>query len=103
VDYIKLSPVDHKRVRKANQQTIGFLKDKSYKHEEEFRFIVTQSKRSKRTFLGFDLPVGSLREIDFNIVTHPQMEPWKHDNLTTVLENFSLQNKLRTSDIMKRR
>jgi hypothetical protein len=90
-------------LRKGNRQVIGFLKDKSYKHEEEFRFIVAQSKNSKQTFRGFDLPVGSLREIDFNIITHPQMEGWKHDNLNTVLGNFGLREKLRWSAIMKRR
>jgi hypothetical protein len=103
VDYIKISPVDRKSLRKANQQVMGFLKDKSYKHEEEFRFIVTQSKRTKQTFPGFDLPVGPLRDIDFNIITHPQMESWKHDNLKTVLRNFGLQEKLRWSAIIKKR
>ena len=103
VDYVKMSPVDRKSLKKTNQQVMGFLKDKSYKHEEEFRFIVTRSKNSKQTFRGLDLPVGSLQDLHFDIITHPQMETWKHDNLKTVLGNFSLQRKLRPSDIVKRR
>jgi hypothetical protein len=103
VDYIKISQVDRRNLRKANQQVIGFFKDKSYKHEEEFRFIVTQSKNERRTFRGFDLPLGSLREVDFNIITHPEMETWKHDNLKTVLGNFVLQEKLLRSAIIKRK
>lgn len=101
VEYLKLSPVDSKTFKRTRQQTIGFLKDKSYKHEEEFRFIALQSNKRK-TFRGFDLPVGSLRKLDFHIFTHPEMELWKHDNLAKVLKNFSLHGKLKKSGILKR-
>jgi Protein of unknown function (DUF2971) len=103
VEYIKLSPVDRKSLKRNTQQMMGFLKDKSYKHEEEFRFIVLQSKGRKKMFRGFDLPVESLQSMEFNIVTHPEMETWKHDNLRSVLKNFSLEGKLKMSSIVKRK
>jgi hypothetical protein len=101
VDYIKLSPAGSK-ISKQKQKPIGFLKDKSYKHEEEFRFIVLQSKKNKKILRGFDLPAGSLKQLDFSIVTHPNMEKWKYNNLAKMLSNFSLQDKLKRSHIITR-
>ena len=100
VDYVKLFQLNNVELEKYNHEFIGFLKDKSYKHEEEFRFIITPSSGLNKEFRGFDLPAGSLREIDFQIITHPRMESWKHENLQAVLRNFSLENKLRRSQVL---
>jgi hypothetical protein len=100
VDYIKLFELTNKELEKYNHEFIGFLKDKSYKHEEEFRFIVTQAAELKKEFRGFDLPSGSLRELEFEIITHPRMESWKHENLQKVLKNFSVEKKLRRSQVV---
>jgi hypothetical protein len=99
VDYVKLFQLNDQELEKYNHEFVGFLKDKSYKHEEEFRFIVTQSADVNKEFRGFDLPAGSLRELDFYIITHPKMESWKHENLQKVLMNFSLENKLKRSQV----
>jgi hypothetical protein len=100
VDYIKLFHLSNNEFEKYNHEFVGFLKDKSYKHEEEFRFIVTQLADMKKEFRGFDLPAGSLRELDFYIITHPKMESWKHENLQKVLRNFSLERKLKRSQVV---
>lgn len=100
VDYTKLFQLNNQEFEKHNHEFVGFLKDKSYKHEEEFRFIVTQSAELKKEFRGFDLPAGSLRELDFYIFTHPKMESWKHKNLHKVLQSFSLEKKLKRSQVV---
>ena len=97
---MKLFELSKDELEKFNHEFVGFFKDKSYKHEEEFRFIVTQSPDLQKELRGFDLPVGALREIGFEIVTHPKMETWKHKNLLKVLANFSLEKKLKRSQVV---
>jgi hypothetical protein len=98
VNYIQLSPVDERQLKDHGEQMAGFLKDKSYRHEEEFRFLVF--KRTDHEFFGFGLPVGSLEELDFRIIAHPRMLDWKKQNLEKVLKNFCLQDKLKKSTII---
>ncbi len=102
VDYLKMMPFDEGAMRKRAHQIIGFLKDKSYKHEEEFRFIVIQ-KGQDQPLRGFDLPIGPLSKLPFEIITHPDMEDWKFENLSAVLKNFKMEKKLRKSDIVTRK
>lgn len=103
VDYIRLSPFEEKSLKQNDHGAIGFLKDMSYKHEEEFRFITLQSKNTGANIRGFDLGVGQLNALEFNIITHPKMEDWKHENLAELLDRFSLKEKLKCSDIVARR
>jgi hypothetical protein len=80
----------------------GFLKDLSYKHEEEFRFLAVQNNDDK-TYSFFELSLQNLRDLDFCIVTHPYMEPWKHDNIHNILKTKGLEQKLMRSEIPTRR
>ncbi|CAA9501568.1 MAG: hypothetical protein AVDCRST_MAG96-1998, partial [uncultured Segetibacter sp.] len=42
-------------------------------------------------------------KLDFCIVTHPYMEPWKHNNIYNILKTKGLEHKLKKSDIPTRR
>lgn len=104
VEYFKISPFDphDEGLKNAGHRFKGFLKDLSYKHEEEFRFLTVQNNNHK-TYSFFELSLQNLRDLDFCIVTHPYMEPWKHNNIQNILKTKGLEHKLVKSEIPTRR
>ena len=104
VEYFKISPFDpnDSEIKNCGHRFKGFLKDLSYKHEEEFRFLVIQNNNEK-TYTFFELLLKTLQNLDFSIVTHPQMEPWKHTNICNILKTKGLEHKLVKSEIPTRR
>ena len=104
VEYFKISPYDPNddSLKNCKHRFKGFLKDLSYKHEEEFRFLVMQNNDEK-TYDFFELALGNLKNTDFEIVTHPQMEPWKHKNIYNILKTTGLEHTLVKSEIPTRR
>jgi hypothetical protein len=104
VEYLKLSPLNANDASLNNSchKFPGFIKDLSYKHEEEFRFLLMQqSVYTQYNF--FEFAMGSLKNLEFNIITHPYMEFWKFKNIKTVLTNLGLEEKLCKSEIPIRR
>lgn len=104
VEYFKLSPFDttDMTIRNCGHRFRGFLKDESYKHEEEFRFLVFQSDLEKR-YEYFEFPFQPLKKSDFEIITHPFMEDWKHNNIFQSLKNKGLERRLTRSAIPTRK
>lgn len=103
VEYSKISPFDPEdcSLKNCGHRFKGFLKDLSYKHEEEFRFLLIQNSNDK-TYDFFELSLKNLQSLRFCIVTHPYMEPWKHNNIYNILKTKGLQHKLKKSDIPTR-
>ena len=103
VEYFKISPFDpaDEGLKNAGHRFKGFLKDLSYKHEEEFRFLALQNNYEK-TYSFFELSLQNLQDLDFCIVTHPYMEPWKHNNIYNILKTKGLEQKLTRSEIPTR-
>jgi hypothetical protein len=103
VEYFKISPFDPNdtNLKNAGHRFKGFLKDLSYKHEEEFRFLALQNNKNK-TYWFFELSLKSIQSLDFTIVTHPYMEPWKYNNIYNILKEKDLEKKLLRSDIPTR-
>jgi len=104
VEYYNISPFNPNddSLKNCGHRFKGFLKDLSYKHEEEFRFIVIQNDEDN-TYQFFELNLKNLQSLDFQIVTHPHMESWKHNNIYNILKTKGIESKLRTSDIPTRR
>jgi hypothetical protein len=104
VEYFKISPFDESddSLRNCRHRFKGFLKDLSYKHEEEFRFLTIQNNYDK-TYDFFELSLPNLQELDFYIVTHPYMEPWKHNNIFNILKSKGIEHKLKKSEVPTRR
>jgi hypothetical protein len=104
VEYFKISPFDpdDEDLKNAGHRFKGFLKDLSYKHEEEFRFLAVQNN-NKKTYSFFELSLKNLKTLDFSVVTHPYMEPWKYNNIYTILQTKGLESKLTRSEIPTRR
>jgi hypothetical protein len=105
VEYFNISPPNaeaDEEIKNCGHNYQGFLKDISYKHEEEFRFLVFQSNH-ERSYDYFELPIGDLTSLNFSIVTHPHMEPWKYNNILEFLKSKDLAHKFTRSSIPTRR
>ncbi len=104
VEYFKLAPFDPDDVslKNSRHKYSGFLKDLSYKHEEEFRFLLMRANNNK-PFEFYEFSPGSLKELNFNIIAHPSMEDWKFNNIFNILKNSGLENNLIKSEIPTRK
>ncbi len=104
VEYFKISPFDKtdESIKNGGHRFTGFVKDVSYKHEEEFRFLVKQN-HEHRTYDFFELALENLKKMNFQVVTHPYMEPWKYSNISNILTAQGLHNILIKSQIPTRR
>jgi hypothetical protein len=103
VEYFNLAPFDpnDESIRQCGHKYTGFLKDLSYKHEEEFRFLLMQSHETK-DYSAYEYCPGKLDELDFTIISHPNMEEWKYNNIYNILRIQNLQDKLKQSEIPTR-
>jgi hypothetical protein len=104
VEYFKLAPFDPNDVslKSSGHKYSGFLKDLSYKHEEEFRFLLMQANQNKQ-YSFYEFSPGTLKELDFDIIAHPSMDDWKFKNIFNILKNNGLENNLVRSEIPTRR
>jgi hypothetical protein len=104
VEYFKLSPFDpvDTALKNCGHKYSGFLKDLSYKHEEEFRFLLMQNKETDDHEF-YEFSPGPITNLDFNIITHPYMEDWKYNNICLVLKNKGMEHKLLRSQIPTRK
>lgn len=74
---------------------IGFLKDDSFSHEQEFRFMT--ERNSGDDTLEYEVCLGDLKKIDFTVISHPKMEEWKIRNILNVLSCYELTEKFQPS------
>jgi hypothetical protein len=77
----------------------GLKKDRSYIHENEYRFVavVPSSKQGQISYLK--LPIGDLKYFDVEIITNPFMETWQFDALRNTLVKHNLDSKLIASNM----
>jgi hypothetical protein len=93
VDYTDLSSIKHP----ADHHCTGFLKDDSFRHEQEFRFLAEADTGDD--IFEFELGIGELKNIDFAILSHPKMEEWKIRNILNVLSCYDLSDKFQPSSL----
>jgi len=80
-------PVEYKNIwpfdlyETFNSEFNALKKDKSYIHENEFRFIVVVPDDKKGIYQNFTLPIGELTSYDLEIITNPFMAEWEIKNL----------------------
>ncbi len=101
--YLLYGPVKYKNIwpfdlhETFNDKFNALKKDKSYAHENEFRFIVVVPDDKRGVHQNFVLPIGELASYDLEIVTNPYMAKWEIENLKKLLEKFGLEKKLTSS------
>lgn len=93
VEYAELSTLDSP----LDNSCIGFLKDSSFSHEQEFRFLT--GKDGEHDSLEYELCLGDLKQIDFTIISHPKMVEWKIRNILNVLSCYDLTGKFQPSEL----
>ena len=75
----------------------GFVKDDSFSHEQEFRFMAERNANDDT--LEYELCLGDLKQIDFTVISHPKMEEWKIRNILNVLSCYDLTEKFQPSQL----
>lgn len=95
VEYKNIWPFDPNEV--FDNQFNGLKKDKSYSHENEFRFVAVIPKTKKGQYKNFSLPIGQLKDYDLEILANPFMKDWEIENIKTLLKKFGLESKLQAS------
>lgn len=107
VSYAKVSPFDPTDYRfdeiKKTHTCKGFVKDVSFSHEKEFRFIAAAANHLDTVPEQFILPIGPLNDLEFKIICHPYMDDWKVDNLKKILQKFNLNIEVCRSSLPKKR
>lgn len=73
---------------------IGFQKDLSFEHEKEYRFLI---KQDTHNFKDEDIPfikmkIEQFKKLKFDLIFHPKMEPWKKENIKSVVMSFGANN-----------
>jgi hypothetical protein len=76
---------------------VGFLKDDSFRHEQEFRFMA--QRNAEDDVLEYEVCIGDLKKIDFAVISHPKMEEWKIRNILNVLSFYQLTDKFQPSEL----
>jgi hypothetical protein len=81
---------------------VAFRKDKSYDHENEFRFVIrTNSTMEEKPFIPLELE--KLYEIRITVICHPLMDEWKKENVAYLLEAHGMNYRIKESEITLRR
>lgn len=79
---------------KEETKIIGFHKDICFEHEKEFRFLFKQDLHNHK---NDDIPLIKLQLLNFNklkfeVIFHPKMEPWKKNNIKSVVSSLGIKN-----------
>jgi hypothetical protein len=81
---------------------VALRKDKSYEHENEFRFVIrTKSNLEVKPFIPVKL--DKLYETRITIICHPLMDKWKKENIEYLLEAHGMNYFFKESEITLRR
>ena len=99
VEYDDIWPFNIRKRSDLKIKYTPYKKDKSYIHENEFRFTVAVPKDKVEKYENFELPLGDIQKDNFKIFANPKMDEWKFQNLKKLLEldKFKLSDKLEKS------
>lgn len=81
---------------------IALRKDESYKHEEEFRFVI-RTKKEAGEIDSFVSVIDDINKLKFNVVCHPLMAEWKSNNIKQMLADANLESAFTLSEIRLRK
>ena len=82
-------------------QWAAYKKDISYKHEQEYRFVIVTEKLDE-TKVGYEFPIRNFKYLDFKIRPHPQMQDWKVKNIKRMMRMMKCEDKFVESTIKLR-
>ncbi len=91
--YEKDSPIDLK---------VGLRKDVSYRHEEEFRFVI-RTKKGEEAMPSIYSRIENLADLNMKVICHPAMPGWKRENIMQMLRDENLERAFALSAISLRK
>ncbi len=97
VVYENIWPFNLFKTQVSSATISAFKKDSSYKHENEYRFVIITPKEKANEFSQFELFLGDISKDDVLVFANPHMEDWKFENIKRILEKFSPQIELKRS------
>lgn len=100
VDYVDMWPCDLFDNKKTHIEYVAFKKDLSYKHEDEFRFVIVVKPECYQKYENFNCNIGDIDIGSFQIFASPFMDSWKYEVLKKMLINHSIENRLTKSKLM---
>ena len=86
----------------ATVPKIALRKDESYKHEEEFRFVI-RTKKEADDIESFVSIIDDLNTLNIKVVCHPLMAEWKRNNIKQILDDAGLSKAFTLSEIRLRK
>lgn len=121
VSYVKFDDLDSLTKLVTDETQQGFYKDLSFDHENEFRIIVSvenkepQKAISKSMILDEQVDEMNRRidqkvlyltfhnflEFPFEIIFHPQSQPWHRKNIEAILEKYGIKFKVSESRLTR--
>lgn len=81
---------------------IALRKDISYKHEEEFRFVIKTNPDGEDNVF-FTTKIKDLKALNMKVFCHPLMAEWKRDNIWQILKEANLEQAFALSEIRLRK
>lgn len=100
VDYVDMWPCDLFEEKRTNIEHVAFKKDLSYKHENEFRFVIVVKPECYQKYENFNCNIRDIDIGSFQIFASPFMDSWKYEVLEKMLINHSIENRLTKSKLM---
>ena len=101
VDYQDFKTIDAED-DSATVPKVALRKDISYKHEEEFRFVI-RTKNGAEAEESFTSRIEDLGTMNLKVVCHPLMPKWKRDNIMQMLNDAKLEKAFSLSEIRLRK
>lgn len=98
VDYLPLNPFDP-TLPKQKIKYRALKKDLSFEYEKEYRFLIITIDKLDRVPVSYTIPIR-LADLTMTVVTHPNLELWKHKNLQKLLKLFKSNLTLEKSPII---
>lgn len=103
-----------------NENVQGFVKDKSFEHEQEFRLILNKEKtklsklnrkesildeqmdnfRQKLDLKVIYLQLLNFQQMNFEIIFHPKSQIWHRENVENIIKRYELNLKTRKSGLI---
>jgi len=86
---------------KEETRVIGFQKDKSFEHENEFRFLIRQRyDQPDDAFLDFiSVKIDEFDELPFQLLFHPKMLAWQKANVGELLTRLGSNMEMKDSEL----
>jgi hypothetical protein len=84
ITYLKLNPFDES-LPKQKLKYSAFKKDISFQFEKEYRFLIVTIDKLEKNEPFYAVPIN-ISALDLTIISHPNMEEWKLENLKKLLQ-----------------